>query len=157
MHALSVPSPDGLKFTMPQCWWYQVMGCCRCACKCDFLYWCHSAAENLSVACWSLQLLKHTLIGDYFSLFSLLSWFWRNKSRLMRSRCCLCARASLISLVGNGLVKVPLSSLGNVSVKTPISLPGNGSVKIPLSLLGNGSVKILLSLLGNSSVERIPW
>jgi hypothetical protein len=90
-----------------------------------------------------------------YPFFSLLSLFWKNKSKLMRSRCCPCVYVcvSPLSLLGNGSVKIPLSLLGNGSVKVPLSLLGNGSVKIPLLLLGNGSVKISLSLLGNGSLK----
>jgi hypothetical protein len=37
-----------------------------------------------------------------------------------------------------------------------VCLVGNDLVKIPLSLIGNGSVKITLSLLGNGSVGTLP-
>jgi hypothetical protein len=70
--------------------------------------------------------------------FSLLSLFWKNKSRLMRSRYCPCVCVSPLSLLDNVSVKVLLSLLGNGSVKILLLLLGNGSVQLPLSLLGNG-------------------
>jgi hypothetical protein len=96
--------------------------------------------------------------GFFRNVFNLLSLFWKNKSRFIRSRCCLCVFASVylppLSLLGNGSVKIPLSLLGSGSVKIPLSLVDNGSVKIPLSLLGNGSEKIPLLVLGNGSVKN---
>jgi hypothetical protein len=50
-----------------------------------------------------------------FYFISLLSYFEKKQSRLMRSRCCpcVCVCVSPLSLLGNGSVKVPLSLLGN--------------------------------------------
>jgi hypothetical protein len=72
--------------------------------------------------------------------FSLFSLFWKkNKVGLWDhvASVCLCI---LLLLLGNGLVRIPLSLLSNGSVKIPLSLLGNGSVKVPLSLLGNGYI-----------------
>jgi hypothetical protein len=65
-------------------------------------------------------------------VFSLLSLFWKNKEGLwdhVAVCVCVCVYVSLLPLLGNGSINIPLSLLGN------------GSVKIPLSLLGNGSVE----------------
>jgi hypothetical protein len=93
--------------------------------------------------------------GQISLVFSLLSSFWKNKGRLMKSRCCVCVCVcvSPLSLQGKCSVKVPLSLICNDSVNIPLSMLGNGSVKIPLSLIDNYSVKFSLSLLGNGSVE----
>jgi hypothetical protein len=59
----------------------------------------------------------------------------------MRSRCSVC----VCVCGGEGVFLYP-----------SLSLLGNGLAKIPLLLLGNGSVEIPLWLLGKASVETLP-
>jgi hypothetical protein len=88
-----------------------------------------------------------------FTIFSLLSLIWKNKIRLMRSRCCLCVclwtppplltfeclNQSLWNLVRTSRHLSPSQRPNQKN--PPISLCV--CTCIPLSLLGNGSVKTL--------------
>jgi hypothetical protein len=129
-----------------QMWMGQWCKCCVLRLVLDYyLGYCSFSSKGFT----TYNISSNMYMNKYL-FFSLLSLFKKNRSRLIRSRCCVC-----VCVCVSVCLCIPLSLLGNSLVKAPLSLLGNGSVKIPLSLLGNGSVKIPLSLLGNGSVESL--
>jgi hypothetical protein len=98
----------------------------------------------------NLQIKKKNVSG----LFSLLSLFWKNKSRLMGWPCCLCLSFCESSLMNFWMPEQVFMKLGMYTMAPePISTV---YIKKSHPLVGVSVCVSLLSLLGNGTVNTFP-
>jgi hypothetical protein len=95
-------------------------------------------------------------------LFSLLSLFWKNKSRRMRSPCCLCVCVSSpinCWMPETIFVKLGMYIMAPEPIWTAFFInPSHQSVCLyvyPLSLLGDGSVRTLPRQRTQAAIEEL--